>query len=113
MLETKKHYIILFLLEFVLTIFIPFVICWSITPTNLLNSNFLFGLLELIGLCGGTIIFFAGIPLGILGLCKAPKNLKLRTPTIVLSIVNLSAGIIEVAFFILIFGMVTFGGVSV
>ncbi len=109
----KYPNILFFCSELLLTIFIPFIIWWSFTPTNILNSNFLFSLLELIGIGGSTVIFFAGIPLGILGICKAKKIQKLKTPTLVLSIVNLTAGIFEVATLILIFCRVIFGGVSV
>ena len=113
MLETKKYSNLLFWFELVLTSFIPFIICWSFTPTNILNSNFLFGLLELIGLWGSIIIFFAGIPLGILGICRAKNAGKFKITMIVLSISNLSVGIFEVAVLILIFYKVVFCGVSV
>ena len=113
MSETKKHTISFFWFELVLTSFIPFIVWWSLTPTNILNSSFLFGLLEIIGLWGSTIIFFAGIPLGICGICKAKNAGKFKIPMIVLSIVNLSVGIFEVAILILIFYKVAFCGLSV
>ena len=103
----------LFWLELILVICIPFIIWWSLTPTNVLNSSFLFGLLECIGLSGSSLIFFAGIPAGIIGVKKAKELGKQRIPMIVLSLINLSTGIIEVGMLILIFYMVVFGGVSV
>ena len=103
----------LFWLELILVTCIPFIIWWSLTPTNVLNSSFLFGLLECIGLSGSALIFFAGIPIGIIGVKKAKELGKQRIPMIVLSLINLSAGIIEVGMLILIFYMVAFRGVSV
>ena len=60
-----------FWLELILTVFIPFMIWWSMTPTNVLNSSSLFGLLEHIGIGGSVLIFFVGIPVGIIGIRKA------------------------------------------
>ena len=100
-------------LELILAVCIPFIIWWSLTPTNVLNSSFWFGLLECIGLCGSVIIFFAGIPMGIVGVKKAKELGKHRIPMIVLSLINLTAGIIEVGMLILVFYMVAFRGVSV
>ena len=103
----------LFEYELILAAFIPFIIWWSFIPTNVLNSSFWFGLLECIGLCGSVIIFFEGIPIGIIGVKKAKELGKKRIPMIVLSLINLSAGIIEVGMLILVFYMVAFRGVSV
>ena len=83
------------------------------TPTNILNSNFLFGLLEYVGIGGSTLIFFAGIPVGLIGIIKAKELGKQRIPTIVLSLINLSTGIIEVGMLFFLFCMVVFGGLSV
>ena len=103
----------IFWLELLLAAFIPFIIWWSITPTNILNSNSLFKLLETIGLRGSTLIFFTGVPIGVIGLRKAKGMEKRRTATIVLSILNLSMASIEIALMFLIFCMVVFGGASV
>ena len=103
----------LFWLELILATFIPFIIWWSMTPTNILNSSFLFGLLECIGLSGSALIFFAGIPIGLAGIKKAKELGKCRIPTIVLSLINLSTGIFEVGMLILILCMVGLGRVSV
>ena len=102
----------IFGLELTFAAFIPFIVGWCITPTNILNSHFLFKLLELIGMMGMTLLFFAGIPIGIKGLRKARGMEKRRTATIILSLLNLSAGIMEVAALILIFCAVVVGGVS-
>ena len=37
-------------LELALVLVIPFVIWWSTTPTNVLNSHFLYKLLEIVGI---------------------------------------------------------------
>ena len=103
----------IFLLEFILFLIIPFVIWWSSTPTNILNSNSLFKLLETIGICGSAIILCVDIPVGIIGIIYAKRMTKLRTATIVLSIINLVAGSIEVFMLLLIFCAVVFGGVTV
>lgn len=100
-------------LELILAVCIPFIIWWSLTPTNVLYSSFLFGLLACVGLSGSVIIFFAGIPMGIVGVKKAKELGKQRIPMIVLSLVNLTAGIIEVGMLISFFYMVAFRGVSV
>ena len=109
----KRPYMWIFWLELMLATVIPFIIWWSNTPTNILNSNFLFGLLKTIGLVGSDLIFFAGIPAGIIGIIKSKRMEKLRIATLVLSLLNLCAGIIEIITLILAFCMAVFGGVSV
>ena len=47
---------ILFGLEFALVLVIPFVIWHSTTPTNVLNSNSLYKLLEIAGICGRCLL---------------------------------------------------------
>ncbi|MBQ2734773.1 MAG: hypothetical protein IJF33_02975 [Clostridia bacterium] len=111
--NTKRPNTEIFWLELALAILIPFIICWTMIPTNILNSNSLFRLLESIGLCGSTLIFFFGIPVGIIGIIKAKGIEKRRIATIALSILNLSAGIIEIVMLILIFYAVVFRGASV
>lgn len=103
---------IIFWLELALFLVIPFVVWWSNTPTNILNSNSLFKLLETIGIWGSGIILLVGIPAGIIGIIKAKRMIKLRKTTFVLSIINLSSGIIGVGMMIAIFCAVVFGGVS-
>lgn len=102
-----------FLLQLPLAAVLPFVIWWSRTPTNILNSGPLWKLLEYVGIHGGALLFFAGIPVGILGLCAARKLRKLKTATIALSILNLAAGMIAVGMLVMVFCAVVFGGVSV
>ena len=103
----------IFGIEIAFTLIIPFVVWWSITPTNILNSNSLFQLIETIGIWGGGIIFFAGIPVGIIGIIKARRMTKLRKSTFSFALINLVAGSVEVLILLLIFCAVVFGGVSV
>ncbi len=110
--NTKNGNISTFWLELVLAVFIPFTIWWSMTPTNILNSNPLFGLLEHMGLTGCIFLFLAGIPAGMIGIRKAKEMQKRKIATIVMSVMNLSAGIVEVGTFILTFCSAIFGGVS-
>ena len=104
---------IIFWLELILFLIIPFVIWWSSTPTNILNSNSLFKLLEIIGIGGSGIILLVGIPVGIIGIIRAKRMIKLRKTTFVLSIINLAAGSIEIIMLFVLFCAVVFGGVSV
>ena len=104
---------ILFWFELALFLVIPFVIWWSTTPTNVLNSSSLYKLLETVGIGGSGIILLMGIPAGIIGIIKARRMIKLRKTTFVLSIINLVAGSVEVLMLLLVFCAVVFGGVSV
>ena len=104
---------IIFGVELALSLVIPFVFWWSVTPTNILNSTSLFKLLETIGIWGSGIILLVGIPIGIIGIIKAKRMNKLRKSTFVLSIVNLAAGSIELLMLLVVFCAVVFGGVSV
>ena len=103
---------ILFGLEFALVLVIPFVIWHSTTPTNVLNSNSLYKLLEIAGICGRCLLP-AGIPVGIVGIIVSKRMAQLRKSTLVLSIINLSVGSIEVLLGLAILGAVIFGGASV
>ncbi len=111
--KTELTNTIIFWLELILAVLVPFIICWSVTSTNVLNSNFPLKLLELIGVIGSVIMLFAGIPVGIIGILTTKRMKKMRTATIVLSILNLSIGIIEIAILTLIFCAVIFKGISV
>ena len=102
----------IFWLEILFVLIIPFVICWSITPTNVLNSNSLYKLLEAVGIFGSGLLP-VGIPVGIIGIIVSKRMAKLRKATLFLSITNLSAGIIEIFILLLIFCTVIFGGASV
>ncbi len=113
MIKNKKsHAQIVFWLEFALASVIPIIICWSITSTKVLNSNLLFRLLESAGICGSILMFFAGIPVGVLGIIKAKRMKRLRNATIVLSIFNIIVGLIEILILVLIFYAVVFRGIS-
>ncbi len=104
---------IIFGSELALFLVIPFVIWWSTTSTNVLNSNSLYKLLEAVGILGSDIILLIGIPAGIIGIIKARRMIKLRKTTFVLSIINLVAGSIEILILLIIFCAVVFGGASV
>jgi len=104
---------IIFWLEVAICLVIPFVVWWSNTPTNILNSNSLFKLLEIIGIGGSGIILLVGIPVGIIGIIKAKRMIKLRKTTFVLSIINLAAASVEILMLFVLFCAVVFGGVSV
>ena len=104
---------IIFGLELALFLVIPFVVWWSNTPTNILNSNSLYMLLETIGILGSGIILLVGIPAGIIGIIKAKRMIKLRKTSFVLSIINLAAGSIENLVLLVVFCAVVFGGRSV
>lgn len=104
---------IIFGLELAIFFLIPFVVWWSNTPTNILNSNSFYRLLETVGILGGGVIFIAGIPIGIIGIIRARRMIKLRKTTFVLSIINLVAGGIENLMSLIIFCAVIFWGASV
>ena len=99
-------------LEFAYILIIPFVIWWATTPTNVLNSNSLYKLLEIVGVFGSGLLPI-GIPIGIIGIITSKKMIKLRKTTVFLSIVNLSVGIIAILMMLLILCAVIFGGASV
>lgn len=103
----------IFGLELALFLAIPFVVWWSNTSTNILNSNALFKLLETIGIWGSGSILVIGIPVGIIGIIKARRMIKLRKTTFVMSIINLAAGSIEILMLLVVFCAVVFGGASV
>lgn len=68
--------------------------------------------MEVVNLIESILIFFAGIPVGVIGIIKAKRMIKLRNATIALSIINLFAGIIEILILLFIFYAVVFRGVS-
>ena len=99
-------------LELALVLVIPFVIWWSTTPTNVLNSHFLYKLLEIVGIAGCGLLP-AGIPVGIIGIIMSKRMEQLRKSTLILSIINLSVGSIEILMLLALFCAVVLGGVSV
>ena len=110
--NTDNSYVNFFWLELAIAMVSPFIICWGIISTNVLNSNIFLKLLENIGLLGSVFILFGGIPLGIIGIKKAKRMKKLQVATIAFSIINLTVGIIEIIILILLFCSVIFGGIS-
>ena len=103
---------IIFGFELALFLVIPFVIWWSTTPTNVLNSHFLYKLLGIVGVVGCGLLP-AGIPVGIIGIIMSKRMEQLRKSTLILSIVNLSVGSIEILMLLVVFCAVVFGGASV
>ena len=103
---------IIFGLELAICLVIPFVIWWSNTPTNVLNSHFLYKLLEIVGIVGCGLLP-AGIPVGIIGIIMSKRMEQLRKSTLILSIINLAVGSIEILMLFVLFCAVVFGGVSV
>ena len=103
---------IIFGLELAICLVIPFVVWWSNTPTNVLNSHFLYKLLEIVGIVGCGLLP-AGIPVGIIGIIMSKRMEQLRKSTLILSIVNLSVGSIEILMLLALFCAVVLGGVSV
>ena len=99
-------------LELAFVLVIPFVIWWSTTPTNVLNSHFLYKLLGIVGVVGCGLLP-AGIPVGIIGIIMSKRMEQLRKSTLILSIVNLSVGSIEILMLLVVFCAVVFGGASV
>ena len=103
---------IFFGLELAFVLVIPFVIWWSTTPTNVLNSHFLYKLLEIVGIVGSGLLP-VGIPVGIMGIIMSKRMEQLRKSTLILSIINLSVGSIEILMLLVLFCAVVFGGASV
>ena len=81
-------------------------------PTNVLNSHFLYKLLEIVGFVGCGLLP-VGMPVGIIGIIMSKRMEQLRKSTLILSIVNLSVGSIEILMLLVLFGAVVFGGASV
>ena len=92
--KAERKTLLLFLLQLAVLIFLPFHIWWGNTPTNILNSSPWWQLLETIGMWGTGIIFFAGIPVGIIGLINVKRTSKLCIPTRVLGIINIACSAI-------------------
>jgi hypothetical protein len=100
-----------FVLEIALVLLLLFVIGWSI-PSNVLNSNALYKLLEVVGIWGLSFLP-TGIPIGMIGIIRSKRMQQLQKPTLILSIINLSAGSIEILIWLVIFCAAVFGGASV
>ena len=99
-------------LELAFFLVIPFVFWRATTPTNVLNSHFLYKLLDFVGIVGCGLLP-AGIPIGIIGIIMSKRMEQLRKSTLILSIVNLSVGSFEILMLLVLFCAVLFGGVSV
>ena len=82
--------------------FIPFIVWWGLTPSNVLNSAPGWEMLEHVALFGAALLFFTGILFGVIGLVKAREMSRLRVPTRVLAVMNIAAGLFLLALLILI-----------
>ena len=82
------------------------------TPTNVLNSHFLYRLLDYVGLAG-CILLPAGIPVGIIGIIMSRTKPKTRVPTLILSIINVSVGSFVIIMLLVLFGALLLGKISV
>lgn len=102
----------LFGMQLALFLVKPFVIWWSTTPTNILNSNYLFKLLEIVGIFGAAVTPL-GIPAGIIGIIMAKRMIEFRKATLILSIINLVVGAIAITMGLVLLCAVLFGGISV
>ena len=83
-------------------VFVPFVVWWGLTPTNVLTSAPYWKVLEGAARLGAAVLFFTGILFGVIGLVKARKMSRLRIPTRVLAVVNIAAGFLLLALLLLI-----------
>ena len=105
-----------FVIQIPTVVFLPVIMRWSTTPTNVLNASTDGKTLEEIGMLGAAYIFFISLPIGIIGkkyARKHPERLgKLAVPTKVLSIVNILAGAFEIGLLVYLFVAVVFGGLS-
>lgn len=101
----------LFGMQLALFLVKPFVIWWATTPTNILNSNSLFKLLEVVGIFGSGLTPL-GIPAGIIGIIMAKRMIKFRKATLVLSIINLVVGAIAIIIGLVLLCAVLFGGAT-
>ena len=110
--QNKGFRKVIFWLELVFIIMIPFVLGWYFTPTNILNSHSIYKVLEAIGFVGG-ILLPVGIPAGILGIAMADKMVQLRKPTVILSIINIVAGGFEIVMTMVMLCALVIGGLSV
>ena len=110
--DQKRSGIFIFWLELITAAFVALIVCCSLIPTNILNSNSLLFVLQNVAIGAIVLILFAGIPVGIVGIVKSKKMIKDRIATMVLSVINLSAAAFEFAIICLIFYGVMFLGLS-
>ena len=81
-----------FFLQIPLLVLIPFFIWYSKTPTNVLNSSLWWKLLQTVGIGGSIILFWVGIPVGVLGLKNAKRTQGLCIPTRIMAVITFAAG---------------------
>ena len=103
----------LFWIELTPLFFVPCIIWYGNTPTNVLNASTYGKILEFFGIYGLQIISFSVLPLGIVGLALFKQQNKLRMATKILSIVNLSLGILMLLGIFVVICLMVFKGFSV
>lgn len=105
----KRKFPWYFWIQIIPLILLSFWALYINTPTNVLNSNAMWGLLELVGRYSGVIAFLIALPVGITGLQWSDEENCMYKATKVLAIVNLCiAGLVVVSF--LIFIILLFSG---
>lgn len=101
-----------FIIELLFTCMIPIVAIWGFIPTSVLNSNVILKVFELLAVNSLIIMFLLGIPVGSMGIIMSRKMTALKKTTIVLSIINILAGLVGVVLLLLIFYAVVFKGIT-
>ena len=112
-MDTKHLGLIVFYLELILALTIPFIIFGTTIPTNVIHSMPLSDVFESIMSIGNTILLIFGIPVGTIGVITPQKTKKRRIATVILSIINILAVLIEIVVSIAIICAMVFGGDSV
>ena len=108
-MKTQKNYPWYFGIQ-IIPLFLLFFLVWYINkPTNVLNSNAMWGLLESLGRYSGVVAFLIALPVGITGLQWSDEENGMHKATKVLAVVNLCiAGLVAVSF--LLFIILLFSG---
>lgn len=90
--NNRKRILWPFFLQIPLLVLIPFFIWYSKTPTNVLTSDPWWKLLQTVGIWGSVILFWVGIPVGVLGLKNARRTQGLCIPTRIMAVITFAAG---------------------
>lgn len=108
-MKTQKNFPWYFWIQ-IIPLFLLFFWVWYInTPTNVLNANAMWGLLESVGRYSGVVAFLIALPVGITGLQWWDEECGMHKATKVLAVVNLCiAGLVAVSF--LLFIILLFSG---
>lgn len=103
---------LIFLLNLILALFIPVIMWWSTTPTNVLNTMQGGKLLESTGIFGLSAMLFAGVPLGLAGRKWAYRLGSISKCARILATINLCIGVLEVVLLAILFIGVFSGNVT-